>query len=172
MDSLVMRRIDVDNLPELPLLPEGYILRAAEPADDYQLAELLGAAFPDSEWSAERAKKEFTEDPNVFKTFVIEKGDVLVAASTVLLSPKDMPGTGIVHWVGGLPAEKGKRFGYVVVLATLHEFVRIGCKDSLLRTDDIRLPAIKTYLNLGFKPDYIDDTHRARWSAVYTNLGL
>ena len=172
MDSLVMRRSNLDNLPELPELPAGYLLRQSMVGDEEQLAALLSAAFPESEWSEERARLEFTEDPNVISTFVIEKNGLLVATSTALLSPEELPCTGIVHWVGGAPSEKGRRLGFIVTLATLYEFVRIGCKDSLLRTDDRRLPAIKTYLNLGFTPEFTSVTHPARWEKIYALLGI
>ncbi len=172
MDSLVMRRSNLEDLPSMPELPAGYLIRESTEADAEQLSNLLGTAFPDSVWSVERTCKEFTDDPNVVKTFVIEKSGTLVATSTALLSPNDLPGTGIVHWVGGSPSESGKRLGVIVVLATLNDFVRIGCKDSLLRTDDMRLPAIKTYLNLGFKPDFNDDNHRSRWKQVFAHLGI
>ena len=39
-----------------------------------------------------------------------------------------------------------------------------------LKTDDFRLPAIKTYLNIGFKPDLSTDDYKERWEKIYENL--
>jgi mycothiol synthase len=71
-----------------------------------------------------------------------------------------------VHYVAAAPDHAGKKLGYLASLATLYEFVRLKCKMAVLDTDDYRLPAIKTYLNLGFMPYHRDDTHEARWTAV------
>lgn len=166
MDSLVMRRPCLKDLPEMPPLPSGYLLRDRADGDLESLSSLLAAAFADDSWTPERVTRELLGDVNVKRTIVVEYGGLLVATSSVLLAPDDLPGTGVVHWVAADPGEKGKRLGYMVVLETLREFVRIGCTDALLRTDDARLAAIKTYLNLGFEPDLSPDGHRERWASV------
>ena len=43
-------------------------------------------------------------------------------------------------------------------------------KTAHLTTDDWRLPAIKTYLNVGFKPDVSDDEFKARWEKVFEQI--
>jgi len=43
-----------------------------------------------------------------------------------------------------------------------------GLKAAALHTDDFRLAAIQTYLNLGFSPMIAGENHRARWNTVYT----
>jgi mycothiol synthase len=53
-----------------------------------------------------------------------------------------------------------------VSLAALHEFVRLSCADAVLETDDFRVPAIKVYLSLGFRPEYRHATHEPRWAAL------
>jgi hypothetical protein len=48
-----------------------------------------------------------------------------------------------------------------------------GLVDSTLRTDDWRLAAIRSYLALGFVPEYVADPasdHRARWGTVFARL--
>jgi mycothiol synthase len=87
------------------------------------------------------------------------------------LLPDAYPGSGYVHWVGADPAHRGKRLGYLASLATLHEFVRLGCKDAVLETDDFRLPAIKVYFKLGFAPEYRHATHAPRWLRLAPQLG-
>ena len=84
--------------------------------------------------------------------------------------PDAYPDSGYLHWVGASPDYAGKRLGYAVTLAVLEEFVRLGCKDAVLETDDARLPAIRTYLNLGFLPTHRHETHAERWSAIEQNL--
>ena len=46
-----------------------------------------------------------------------------------------------------------------------------GYAAAFLGTDDFRVPAVRTYLGLGFVPDYVEDSHRLRWSAVFAKIG-
>jgi len=41
-----------------------------------------------------------------------------------------------------------------------------------LETDDYRLPAIKTYLNLGFEPLLVHENQRDRWRNILSALGV
>jgi hypothetical protein len=40
----------------------------------------------------------------------------------------------------------------------------------MLNTSVERLPAIKTYLNIGFQPKMVDETHMERWKYVAETL--
>jgi len=58
-----------------------------------------------------------------------------------------------------------------VSLAVLKAMASRGDTDAMLETDDARIPAIRSYLALGFTPVYAPDDdqgldHRHRWSAV------
>jgi mycothiol synthase len=165
-----MRRPELGALLALPTLPAGYLLRLARDDDREPLAVVLAAAFPDGAWDAARVGAELLDDPNVPATFVVERGGRVIATASALFEPDSVPATGVVHWVAVHPEQTGKRLGYIISLAVLHEFARRGCRDALLRTDDHRLPAIRTYLNLGFVPEHVDSTHPARWARVNERL--
>lgn len=170
MTQLFMRRADLDDLPALPPLPDGYRLRLAGDADADALAAVLWTAFDDDDWTVTRVHADLLHAPDVVSTFVIDfEGRPVATASTRLL-PDAHPGSGYVHWVGALPAHAGRRLGFVVSLAVLHECARRGCRDAVLETDDFRLPAIKTYQNLGFRPEMRDEAHVALWQAVEEKL--
>jgi len=170
MNSLVMRRADLSALPALPAPLDGFVLRLARGEDREPLAEVMAAAFPEMVWDAARVDSELLGDTNVTATFVVEHRGQVIATASVLLEPNNSPGTGVIHWVAVHPEQQGKRLGYLVSLVVLHEFVRQGCRDALLRTDDHRLPAIKTYLGLGFLPNDADPTHQDRWARVNERL--
>ncbi len=74
--------------------------------------------------------------------------------------------------VGVRPGHQGKRLGYLVNLAALHKFAADGRKSSILETDDFRLAAIKTYINLGFTPLLVHENQQERWEKIYSVLGL
>ena len=51
-------------------------------------------------------------------------------------------------------------------------FEERGFPKLYLMTDDWRLPAVKTYLQLGFEPDLYDDDHEGRWAKLRDTLGI
>jgi mycothiol synthase len=175
MTSLSMRRPTLADLPEMPPLPAGYTLRTLQSDELESLARLLADAFHDAEWTPERcyeeflAEAEFLAEETVKKTFVIAFGGTLVATASVLIQP-GKPDTGVLHWVAADANHKGKRLGRIVSLAVLQEFARLGCTDSTLCTDDFRLPAIATYLRLGYVPEYGDESHLERWAKIEAAL--
>jgi mycothiol synthase len=168
--QLLMRRPNLDDLPEIPPLPPGYVLREFQPDDLEPVAALMRAAFDDPQWTPEKFNAALIEAPDVKKTFVIAYEGTPVATASARLRPERFPDSGYVHWVAVDPAHQGKRLGYIVTLAVLHEFVRLGCKDAVLETDDTRLPAIKTYQNLGFQPEHTHESHPERWAEVIARL--
>ena len=51
-----------------------------------------------------------------------------------------------------------------------HLFVAAGLDQAVLETDDFRLPAVRTYLRLGFVPEPRTPGDARRWSKVLRNL--
>jgi mycothiol synthase len=168
--QLFMRRPSLDGLPALPNLTSKFLLRPMTPDDLPDVAALLSIAFEDASWTAERARKELCDDPDVVETWLITAGKKIIATATTLLEPQAYPGSGCVHWVATDPAYRGQSLGYIASLRVLHDFVRLGCRDAILRTDDFRLPAIKTYLKLDFAPEIQNDEQPARWEKVMAKI--
>ena len=164
-----MRRPTLDGLPPLLPLPPGYALRPYRPADLDALASVLRTAFGDETWTTARLRTALIDAPDVVQTLVIAHQDVPVATASARLKAEH-PGSGFVHWVAADPAYQGHRLGGIVTLAVLHAFIPLGCRDAVLKTDDERLPAIRTYWRLGFRPEHQDATHPARWADVEASL--
>ena len=165
-----MRRANLDNLPPLPELPPGYVLREFRPDDLDALSAMMRESFADPQWTSERLRTVLTNAPDVKKVFIVTFGDHPVASASARILPDDHPDSGYVHWVAVDVRHQGQKLGYFVTLATLYEFRRRGLKDAVLETDDERLAAIKTYQNLGFEPENRHDTHLERWAIVISNL--
>lgn len=170
MDQLLMRRPELTHLPPMPDLPAGYALREFQSGDEDGLAGLLSSAFPDERWTPELVRARLSNAPDVKKIFVIEFGGRPVATASVRVVPDRFPGSGYVHWVGVDPEHRGRRLGYIVSLAALHEFARMGLHDAVLETDDHRLAAIKVYHDLGFAPEHRNDLHIERWTKIAADL--
>lgn len=148
-----------------PALFPGYSLRQATTSDAVALGVVLTEAFG-VEWSEAKVLQELLEHPNVPKTFLVEHDGQAVATASYQLHPGDFPQSGWVHWVGARPREQGNGLGRVVVHAVLRESLANGKVNVGLNTEDFRVPAIRTYLKLGFEPEMCDDSHPARWEKI------
>jgi mycothiol synthase len=167
--QLFMRQPDLSALPAAPSLEPGYVLRKAEPADHEQLAGLLSEAFGDI-WDATRVAEEFSASNGVEATYVVATPAGVVATAAARLMPDRYPDAGYVHYVGARSSERGKHLGEAVTRQVLTHFGAGGLHQAVLETDDFRLPAIWTYLRLGFVPEPRVPGDVIRWSAVLRNL--
>jgi mycothiol synthase len=164
-----MRRTSLENLPALSI-PTPYQLRVAGPEEADTLARLLSEAYEDPNWAREKIFSEFLDNPSVPTTFAIMHGGTAYACASAKRHP-DFDGVGYVHYVAALPKAPVRGLGFQVTLAVLHEFARWGCPGAVLHTDDFRLPAIVTYLRLGFQPDLWHESHPDRWTTIQNILG-
>ena len=80
------------------------------------------------------------------------------------------PFGGELGWVAAHPDHKGKGLGKTVCAAVVGRLLRGGYSSIYLNTDDERLPAIKTYLTLGFRPLILTADMTARWQALCETL--
>jgi mycothiol synthase len=147
-------------------LEDGFILEQVPLARAGELATLLRAAFSDP-WDEERVRRELGADNGVQAIYGIRHRRQLIATASARTIPPLYPHSGYVHWVGVDPAHRGRSLGKYVTAAVLVYFREAGLEDSVLETDDYRIPAIKTYLGLGFVPEYRTPEHRVRWSKVF-----
>jgi len=157
--------------PPSPVLPRGYALRQYRPEDVNQYIKLMArAGFED--WTEERVNRQIrTIIPGGF--FVIEhkRSRRLVATAICNHSPDALhPFGGELGWVAGDPEHRGKGLGLAVCAAVVARFIAAGYEEIYLRTDDWRLPAIKVYLKLGFRPLYFTDGMAERWQRVCEKL--
>src|SRR5439155_6520664 len=127
---------------------------------------VLTAAFRE-EWDMDRVRRTLLDDESVAAVYVIEQEDArLVATASSRLVPQQYPGSGYLHWVGADPSVSGQGLGYQVTLAVLHDFAGRDLTDSVLETDDWRLPAIATYLKCGYLPEPREPVDDDRWEKV------
>jgi ribosomal protein S18 acetylase RimI-like enzyme len=167
LSHLRMRRPHLDNLPEL-VLPDGFTLRSLTAAEVPELACLLSAAFPEILWTPKKTHEALFADLSVKETLALveESTGNLVATASARLLPERFPDAGYLHWVGAHRNFQGKGLGRLVTLAVLHRFRELGCTSAVLETQDFRLPALQTYLRLGFEPEHYDESHVERWEAI------
>jgi len=100
----------------------------------------------------------------------IATGD-LVCTAMATHNPEPLhPYAGELGWVAGSSAHAGKGLGMAVCAAVLRRFRAAGYRRVYLKTDDWRLPAIKSYLKLGFVPFLYAPDMPERWQVVCEQL--
>lgn len=169
--QLHMIRPHLDDLPEM-VIPEGYTLRTYQPGDEAAWCEIMDTGVG-SNWTVEECRAQIT-DQDIFLPdglFFITCNEEPVASACVWPNAMYGPTSAQVHMVCAKPSHRGKGLGYLVTLALLHYMRDHGYESTYLSTDDFRIPAIKAYLRLGFEPAYIEESHRLRWGAIFSELG-
>ena len=170
MAQLRMRRPNLENLPPVKP-PEDYGIRHYQPGDEIHWGKIIDASFGGKRTEGD-VRREITERP-VFTPeglfFATYQGQPVGTACSWKGSP-DETKTGYVHMVGVMPEHQGHGLGYLVSLATLHFLKEHGFQEAMLDTDDQRIPALITYLRLGFEPVLRDDGQRHRWALTFSKF--
>lgn len=171
LPQLRMEKTDLDNVPEIPV-PDGYRLRTYEPGDESGLARVYAACdLGCTEPQAVRQRLVEREFFRPERLFVVERADEIVGTALAWEEPGDPP-AGYLHMVAVVPAERGQGLGTLLTVAAIGQNRREGFRVQRLDTDDFRLPAIRLYLRLGYRPVLTHATHAARWEAVGEALRL
>ena len=156
-----------------PSAPEGFVLRTFRSGDEEQYIRLMHEAGFE-QWDGTLLRKIFsgTLDEGIF--LLEEKSSGLLAATAMAnrVRPGEEALGGELGWVGAGPAFRGRHFGTVVCQAVQARYKQEGVTRAYLRTDDFRLPAIKTYWALGWRPVIGSPEVRKRWETVCKKLGL
>ena len=172
-----MVRPHLGGLPSIAV-PAGYVLRSYRPGDEPAWAAMMNAPLGiGSGWTVERVAEKLVSQPQfepgcLFFAVEVASGDSVATATAWRIRPEDRE-VGYLHMVAAMPSHRGRGLGRLVCLGVLHYMRDHGIGSAALTTDDARLPAIGTYLGLGFVPDYWEDSasdQRARWSEVFSRL--
>lgn len=169
MTQLFMTHPDLSVGFEAPSLPAGMALRAANAADSTAIAALLAEAF-EEQWDEARVGRELLDAADVAVTWVIADGDGLLAVASERLMPDTYPDAGYVHYVGVAKRARGLGLGAIVTARCMTGFAARGLSTAVLETDDFRLPAVVTYLRLGYVPTYRSPAEQKAWSVLFPTL--
>jgi len=111
--------------------------------------------------------------PGGFFVIVHRSTGKIVATAMSTHKPTQLhPYGGELGWVAADPEHRGKGLGLAVCAQATARFIQAGYRNIYLLTDDFRLPAIKTYLKLGYEPLLFGEGMAERWESVYRKLGL
>ena len=170
--QLRMVRLNLEQLPALEI-PEGYGMRTYQDGDDVHWANIINASFGGTR-TAEDTHREIIDravfDPQGLY-FATSQGQP-VGTACAWKKSSDETEVGYVHMVGVASEHTGHKLGKWVSLCVLMYFQERGFTCAILDTDDFRVPALKTYLNLGFLPVYVEEGQPECWQKIFEKLGL
>jgi len=175
----------IENLPQLRMiwpenlishppevnLPSGYSIRVYLPGDDARFFEIMELAGWDG-WNEEMLQPWLAKIlPDGWFMVIDEKTDEIVATAMALHNYKGTyPFWGDLGWLAVDPGHGGKGLGLNVSAAVTSRFIEGGYRKIQLFTEDYRLPALKTYLKLGYIPSLYTGGMLERWEAICTKL--
>jgi cysteine synthase A len=102
--------------------------------------------------------------------FFLYDGNLPVATIGVAEKGNDNGKTGWYHMVAVKNSARGKGLGEILGKLALAVIKKKGYKCAMLSTDDHRIPAIKTYIKLGFKPCYTHESHFNRFEEILKKI--
>ncbi len=170
--QLRMLRPNLENLPTIEI-PNDYKLRTYQEGDDAHWAKIINASFG-SNRTAKDTHNEIIDCPQFSPDglFFITQDNQPIGTACAWKKDANETEIGYLHMVGVKPNHSGHRLGKWVSLAVIHYFCDRSFKCVILETDDFRLPAVKTYLNLDFVPVFVDTDHPERWKNLFQKLKL
>jgi mycothiol synthase len=162
----MLRKLDPFEQPSSPVIPEPYRLVRYEPGDEVPWVDLLSASGEFGRWTRDRLEKEMLStllpDGGVF----VLRGDQRVGCASACLMEAYRPNA-VLMYVTALPEHRGRGLGQALVLETMRVAQREGFPGLILHTEKHRLAAVRTYIQLGFLPEFgTDVAGKQVWSDV------
>lgn len=151
--------------------PSGYELRTYKSGDEPGFFKVMALAGFQG-WDAEALQPWLARIlPNGWFLIAHQATGEIVATAMTTHNPSALhPFGGELGWVAADPAHAGQGLGLTVCAAVTARFIAAGYRNIYLRTDDFRLPAIKTYLKLGYLPFLFAPGMPERWQTVCEKL--
>lgn len=166
LPQLFMER-DLIDIPDLTL--EGYHLRSFKEGDEVYWDKIIRESFEMDDISFDTHMKNDSEYRPERVIFLCCE-DTPVATASGWYKDEHGQDTGYLHMVGVLKGHSGKGLGAIVSYGALSAMKCEGRSRAVLNTDDFRIPAIKTYLKMDFKPVMTHESHTKRWDDILSNL--
>lgn len=161
----------LSNTPPVVRLPRGYSLRTYRPGDEPRFFEVMElAGWPG--WDDETLRPWLERIlPESWFMAIHEDSDLIVATAMGIHSHADLhPFGGELGWVAADSAHTGHGLGMAVCAAVTARLIQVGYRNIHLNTDHWRLPALKTYLKLGYIPFLFTPEMPGRWQAICEQL--
>ena len=136
-----------------PRVPNGYFVRTYCRGDERCFLALMAKMDFDS-WADEKLEYNMSRALPAGWFFAVDANSSEPVATAICLHNyySKFPFTGDLGWLACHPDHRGKGLGYTLAACVTNRFHEAGYSRIQLRTEYYRLPAIKTYLKLGYVP--------------------
>jgi len=169
MEQLRMKK--TDGLRAGDSLPGGYSF--VTHSDEYtgRWIELIDGSIG-SGWTAEGFAKEMLNRDGISPCgifYILHDNIKIIATATGVVGSG---GTGTLHMVAIDESFRGRGLSAPLCARAINYLYDKNMSDIELTTDDFRIPAIKTYLKLGFIPVIRDEDTAKRWRDVAAKANI
>ena len=155
-------------LPNYPV-PEGFTIRAMRPGEEADWSYCCLGEFGVAEVTPDRFYKSIGADFPMDHVFYACKDDKPVATASAQVKYDNQP---FLHYIAVNGEYRGCKLAKPLIATVLHKHASEGRLGCFLTTDDPRLPAIRTYLTMGYRPVLWSDDARERWEKVLPLVGF
>ncbi len=130
----------------------GYTIRTYRDGDEEDFLRLMFLSDFDP-WDEEKLSDNINQIIPAGWFFVVDSAGQIIATAMALHNYSGVsPFTRDVGWVFYHPGHRGHALGLALCARVTQHFLEAGYTKIQLRTEHYRLPAIKTYLKLGYVP--------------------
>ena len=150
--------------------PAGYFVRTFRSGDEHAFLSLMSCLDFDP-WDEAKLAYNVNRILPEGWFFATDSSRQIVATAMCLHNYSGRsPFTGDVGWVACHPDHRGQGLGRCLCAHVTRRFLQAGYTAIQLHTEYYRLPAIKTYLNLGYVPSIASPEVWAIWEGVCARL--
>ncbi len=169
LPSLYLKKSSLDDLPTPQdlSLPTGISLVSHQTGEEKEWEALIERCF-DSSISFEKEISGRAGWEPSHTLYLVKDGKKIATATGINFEA--LPEGGWLHYVAVDPDFRGMGLAKLISLAALCNLKERGYNEVGLYTNDERIPAIKTYLRLGFRPMMTHESHKARWEKIMDNI--
>ena len=155
---------------EKPIAPKtapGYFIRTYQPNDEVPFFSLMAEADFDP-WNDEKLRYNMSKIIPDGWFFAVETASENVVGTAMCLHnySGSTPFTGDVGWLACDPVHRGHGLGFSLTAHVTNRFLSADYTQIQLHTEYYRLPAIKTYLKLGYLPMIYSSEIFSLWEEV------
>ncbi len=154
-------------IPEYPLY-EGFTIRTMREGEEADWAYCCLGEFGVDTATADQFIKRYKDFP-IDHVFFACKDDKPVGTASARVADENQP---FLHYIAVNPEYRGFKLAKPLMERVLRCHIAEGRNGCFLTTDDERIPAIKSYLTLGYVPVLWSDDARERWEKALAAVGI
>ena len=156
---------------EIPIIPvpDGFTIREMRPGEEPCWCFCCQGEFGVEDEAVETFNRKMLEPSYVRENvFFTCRDDKPVGTATA----RSCDGEAYLHYIAVNPCARGHKLAKALISTVLQRHAEQGRFGCFLTTDDFRVPAVYTYLTIGYIPVLWTDDARERWEKMLALYGM